>query len=302
MDQFKRSYYELAFKMSYMSKGGNEFQDFFSEVMEKCHPSDFQRVRPWGSAGDRKNDGYLRSERTLFQVYAPNEMSANDAITKINEDFHGALHYWEEYFDKWIFVHNSREGLGPSVVMRLNELAIYHRSVTVSSWGYEELRKNVFTLNEADLASLLGPAPSNRDMFDVRYDNVQQVLSHIARQIPSSQDIRPVPPSKLKFNRLSVDIQNLLTSGMQKANLVGQFFNDYFDPTYGDEIAAAFKLEYKKHKNLIMEPDIIFGQLQEFTGGSERGTPMYEAAVLAVLAYLFEQCDIFERSLEEVAP
>jgi len=38
-----------------------------------------------GNAGDRKNDGYLRSERTLFQVYAPNEISANDATAKINE-------------------------------------------------------------------------------------------------------------------------------------------------------------------------------------------------------------------------
>ena len=91
MDQFKHSYYVLVFKVAYYEKGGNEFQDFFCEIMEKCHPADFQRVRPWGNAGDRKNDGYLRSTRTLFQVYAPNEMSAPKAIAKIHEDFHGAL-------------------------------------------------------------------------------------------------------------------------------------------------------------------------------------------------------------------
>ena len=108
MDKLKRSYYEVIFENTYLKKGGNEFQDFFSEIMEKCHPGDFQRVRPWGNTGDRKNDGYLRSARILFQVYAPNEMSANDAITKIDEDFHGALHYWQQFFDKWIFVHNSR--------------------------------------------------------------------------------------------------------------------------------------------------------------------------------------------------
>jgi len=37
-------------------------------------------------------------------VYAPNEMSANEAISKINEDFEGAQKHWEEYFDEWVFV------------------------------------------------------------------------------------------------------------------------------------------------------------------------------------------------------
>jgi hypothetical protein len=50
-----------------------------------------------------------------------------------------------------------------------------------------------------------------------------------------------------------------------------------------------------------MDPDIIFRKLQEFTGGRELGSPTDQAAVLAVLAYLFEQCDIFERSPIEVA-
>lgn len=270
--------------------------------MEKCHPGDFQRVRPWGNAGDRKNDGYLPSQRTLFQVYAPNKMQAPKAIAKINEDFLGALQYWQEYFDIWIFAHNSRQGLGPGIMAKLHELNAYHTSVTVRSWGFEELRQKVFTLNEADLASLLGPAPSSKDMLDIRYENIQEVLSQIGRQEPPLfQDIRPVPPDKLKINRLSLNVQNLLTSGMQKADLVGNFFNDYVDPTYGDQIATAFSEEYKKYKRLRMDSDTIFSKLHAFTGGIERGSPTYEAAVLAVLAYLFEHCDIFERSPEEVA-
>ena len=57
------------------------------------YSGDFQRVRPWGRAGDRKNDGWLPSKRILFQVYAPNEMAASEAINKIEEDFHGALNH-----------------------------------------------------------------------------------------------------------------------------------------------------------------------------------------------------------------
>src|SRR2546430_13121360 len=214
MDQLKHSFYELKFEVAFYEKGGNEFQDFFSEIMEKCHPGDFLRVRPWGKFGDRKNDGYLRSKRALFQVYAPIKMNAYEAISKIHVDFHGALPYWQKYFDKWIFVHNSRKGLGPDITAKLLELDGCHECVTVTSWGFEELRINVFSLNEFDLASLLGAAPSNKDMFDVRYDNVQEVLSHIAKQEPSLiQDLRPVPSEKLKFNHLSEGVRILLKIG-----------------------------------------------------------------------------------------
>ncbi len=301
MDKLKHSFYELKFEVTFYAKDGNAFQDFFSEIMEKCHPGDFLRVRPWGKVGDRKNDGYLRSKRTLFQVYAPNEMSAYEATTKIHADFHGALPYWEKYFDKWVFVHNSRKGLGPDITAKLLELDDCHKRVIVRSWGFEELRINVFSLNEVDLASLLGPAPSAKDMFDVRYDNIHEVLRHIAKQeAPIFQDLRPVPPEKLQFNRLSESVRILLTAGMQKSELVRNFFTDHYDPQYGDEVAAAFKKEYNRFRNLEMDPDLIFRKLQEFTGGTDQGTPAEQAAVLAVLAYLFEQCEIFERPSVEV--
>jgi hypothetical protein len=301
MDKLTRAYYEAMFKVAYLEKGGNAFQDFFSDIMEKCHPGDFQRVRPWGNTGDRKNDGYLRSRRILFQVYAPNEMISSTAIAKIAADFSGALPYWQQYFDKWVFVHNSKNGLGPDILEKLLTLGTVHNPVDVCQWGYEELRQKVFTLDEADLASLLGPAPSSRDMLDVRYDDVQEVLSNIIAQKPSlSQDIRPVPSDKLKCNGLSEDVQTLLTWGMQKADLVEKFFDSHPDPLYGDKIASAFNEKYRRCRALEMEPDKIFHGLLEFAGGKTRGNIAYEAAVYAVLAYLFEQCEIFERSSEEV--
>jgi hypothetical protein len=301
MDQLKHSFYELEFKVAYYEKDGNAFQDFFSEIMEKCHPGDFQRVCPWGKAGDRKNDGYLYSQRRIFQVYAPMKMTAKQAIAKIQADFHGALPYWQKYFDKWTFVHNSRKGLGPHITAKLLELDNSYQYVKVTAWGFQELRIRVLSLNEIDLASLLGAAPSNKDMFDVRFDNVQEVLNHIAKQEASlDQDLRPVPSDKLKFNRLSEGVRILLTAGMQKAGLVQSFFAKHSNPLYGDEIAAAFKKEYDRYRNLDMDPDLIFRKLQEFTGGLDRGTPTDQAAVLAVLAYLFEQCEIFERPPVEV--
>ena len=53
--------------------------------------------RPWGRQGDEKNDGTLKSEKTLFQVYAPNELKVAQTKKKIREDFEGAKQHWEKY-------------------------------------------------------------------------------------------------------------------------------------------------------------------------------------------------------------
>ena len=89
MDLLKRAWYRIAFERDFLKKKAGAFQDFFSEIMEKRYKGDFIRVRPWGNVGDRKNDGYLASKRILFQVYAPNELTAAEAVKKIAEDFMG---------------------------------------------------------------------------------------------------------------------------------------------------------------------------------------------------------------------
>ena len=301
MDDFARAFYELAFELAYIKKRGNEFQDFFSTLMEKCHPNDFIRVRPWGNVGDRKNDGYLKSERRLFQVYAPNEMEAAKAIAKIDEDFTEALPFWKSHFDNWSFVHNARDGLGPDVTKKLLDLAAQHSPMGVDHWGYEVLRVRTFKLGQADLASLLGPAPSRTDVINVGHDQLRKVLFAIARHpAPDEQDYRPVSPHKIAANGLSDGVKALLMGGRLKSSLVGQFFKAYHDPTLGDDVVKAFKDRYEVLKSVRSDPDLIFRDLYVFAGGMQGGDPSHEAAVLAVLAYLFDQCDIFERPKSEV--
>ena len=136
MDDIEQAFRELQFKNAFLEKKGNEFQDWFASIMEKRFPSDFIRVRPWGSVGDRKNDGYLTSKRFLFQVYAPNELTSSDALKKIGEDFYGALPYWNQFFDTWVFVHNSKQGLGPDVTAKLIELNDSGPPAVIQ-WGFD---------------------------------------------------------------------------------------------------------------------------------------------------------------------
>ena len=293
VDQISRAFYEAIFEIEFLKKDGDAFQNFFCEIMELRYPGDFIRTRPWGNNGDQKNDGYLRSQRILFQAYGPHTVAVRRVLTKIHEDFAGAKQHWKPYFDTWVLVHNMRS-VPPQVTKLLLDLDAASPP-NVTDWSYASLRNELFLLSEQDIASILGPAPSQSTMVKLGYENLKNVLSHVARQ-PAllGQDTPAVSGDKLYANSLSEHVQTLLSAGMQRARRVGEFFANWYDPTYGDEIAQAFKIRYQELRQQGLTPDQIFYGLHEFAGGERRGTPDHESAVLAVLAYLFEKCDIFE--------
>lgn len=297
MQQIQRAFYEMKFLTEFLKRNGTEFQTLFEEIMEKRYPGDFQRVRPWGNIGDRKCDGYLKSKRCLYQVYAPDDMKIAKAITKIEEDFAEALPFWKKHFDSWVFVHNAYYGLAADVLQKLLDLEQAHTPITLDRCGFAELRLELFQMDASAIASILGPAPELRDMLSLGFDDLRPVLLNIGRQRPVLDDIiLPVPLDKLDANGLSESAAELLRFGMQKATLVQRFFDKWHDPTLGDSIAQAFKLEYLRLKALKLPPDEIFCELQVFAGGERVQSPMTQSSVLVVLAYLFERCHIFEAS------
>lgn len=298
MDDTARQFHEVVFERDFLKVHGDAFQDFFSNIMEKRHPGDFCRVRPWGKRGDEKNDGYRVSTDTLFQCYAPNDMTEADAVNKIATDFEGAKKHWP-HMKEWIFVHNSRLGLGPGVLKALQELRRANPDLVLEPWGFEELRKQVFALSLDDRNSLLGTALLTRDVLAVGFEDLRIVIDAIHLQPAlGDYDVRPVPPNKIAFNKLSPDVGHLLDLGMRRYDLVDRYFANHPNPQLGDEIGAAFKTQYSQLRAMGSVPDEIFFDLQSFVGGAARGTPAREAAALATLSYFFQQCDIFERPAE----
>lgn len=295
MDAIARAFYELKYKIHYLELKGNAFQDFFSNLMARRYPADFVRVRPWGNKGDEKNDGYLKSKRMLFQVYAPDDMTEADAIRKIDEDFNKALPHWEEYFDCWVFVHNGKQGLGPEQTKKLLSLGKANPKITVIQWGFEEIRNELFELSDADLSALFGPPISRQDLLDLRSYHLKSVLDSLSKiKPPDDVQIRPVRGDKISKNQLSDAVATLLKAGTDTSNKVQWFFDNYPDKTLGDSIAESFRLEYQKLKADGLTPDEIFTGLLKFTGSQLRGAAHEEAAILAVLAFFFSECDIFE--------
>ncbi len=302
MDELTAAYYEIAFKLRYFQSKGEGFQDFFSTVMEMRYPGDFVRVRPWGRLGDRKNDGYLTSKRHLFQCYAPRDMGMAACKAKVSEDFAEALPYWKSYFDHWFFAHNDIDGLPADLLKLLLDLSAAHAPVTVSQWGYPELMQEFKQLQQTDLAMLLGHAPGRKDVVDLRLEDVKRLLEHIALQPePLTVDVRPVPAEKLEYNQLSQAAGTLLKAGMTRSEIVKKYLRGIADQTRFDRTAAAFQLRYQQLKSQGLPPDDIFTELQTFVSGEGGASPSHQAATLAILAFFFEACDIFERPSERAA-
>jgi hypothetical protein len=105
--------------------------------------------------------------------------------------------------------------------------------------------------------------------------------------------LKDVPPEKIEANALSSSVAKLLKEGMSKAPLVEMFFDKWHDPFFGERVATAFRQKYMQCREQ-MTPNQIFEEFQSWVGGSERGNPLHELAIITIVAYYFERCDIFE--------
>ena len=63
--------YEHQFEILFRKSKGNTFQEFFEKLMGLAYKTDFMACRPWGNRGDRKNDGFLRSEKQIVSSLCP---------------------------------------------------------------------------------------------------------------------------------------------------------------------------------------------------------------------------------------
>ena len=298
MDRIQQLNYEKDFTIAFLKAKGDAFQGFFETLMFKAHPNDFLACRPWGKVGDRKNDGYLPSARVLFQSYAPNEMGAAEATKKIKEDFEGAKHHWEKYFDEWTFVHNAPDGrLGPHIIETLAKLMQDNPNIRIGHCGYEEMLAKFRQLSLQDLESWFGPSLTMEANVNLGFSDLAAVLTHISvTPLPTASEVKDVSRGKIEANLLSQAVADFLKLGMQKSPLVAQFFSNWKNPTYGEQIAQAFKSQYTGLRDGVppLHPDEIFGRLEAWAAGTANTTPTHKAAVLAVMAYLFDKCEIFE--------
>jgi hypothetical protein len=305
VDPVALAIYELTFRDQYRTAEGDVFQTLFVRIMERAHPQDFSRVQPWGNKGDLKCDGYLRSERIVFACYGPKEFKPMPrAIKKISGDHAGASLHWKAHMSRWAFVHNEHRGLPAELQQLLLTFRQKEPNVEVDEWGEIALERKVRSLSREDLVALFGHVPSGRDFSTLRQADLQKVLPALAGALamaPISSDLRPVPPEKIEYNQLSSSARVLIVQGMHVSGRVSEFFQNW-DPTVGERVVASFKQRYQQlREGGSLSPDEILWQLYEFAGHGQATSPREQTAIFAIVSFLFESCEIFDRPPAPVA-
>jgi len=149
-------YHHLKFENRCLKANGSEFQRLFEEIMKLARPEEFQSIRPYGDIGDRKCDGLIESEGTIFQVYSPDKLTQANLRKKINEDLDGAVQHWEDRLKKWVFVYNVRDGIPPDISTALEQKRKEYPHIEIVPWTNAYLWEITRGLSVQQRSEILG--------------------------------------------------------------------------------------------------------------------------------------------------
>jgi hypothetical protein len=142
-------------------------------------------------------------------------------------------------------------------------------------WVQDAIREEMPNITYAELEVTIGYLVANTGSFD---DSVSFVK----------------PKEKIRKNGLSIDIENLITTGMSRVQEVKNYLNTNPDIYFADKLKLGLVNKYNELRNQVTDGDTIFLELLKFASRNSRNNKI-QASALAVIVYFFEACDIFEK-------
>ena len=297
------------FRYEVQKSDGNNFENLFTRVMQAKDHS-FRQVKPQGQLGDKKNDGFIADKGEFYQVYAPEDLSANDtkALEKLNEDFKGLIDYWPQHgftVKKFRYVVNDKyKNVGPGVYAGVQSLKTANPSIDIGLLTSVDLTNIFKSLSDDDKIDVLGPNPElTQDFYDakVMHDIVEYVMNSkldpLMVQIPNDVDFQ----KKLDYNKLNDHIKQLLKNALIRICDVEDYFNINVD-FQKDELRNRMSGFYQKACVDVADsdnhPNEVFISLYENLCPKTSSTSA-KNAILVLIAYYFQTCDIFKVPVEE---
>lgn len=275
---------------------GGAFERFFQDLMCARYP-DFIDVRTHGRLGDLGADGLSLHDRKLYACYAPEVPDPVEVRAKFNSDLEKAIAKRKGEFDTFVFVHNDRRGIHPEISAMLTQATREYPHL-----GFEQINpKKLYTilcqLERDTIEDLLGcQIPVSERVYSIGLDDLEPLLTHLKtrRRATSPTPIREVPPDKLDYNGLCEEDRDDIISSMRYTPLIDEYYAQRSDVTERDEVAQGINSYYREIRETHEDPGEVLWKLQEYVAGNARGSRENERAVMVVLAYFFETCDIFD--------
>lgn len=309
MDRDEKYLIRIMFQNKIYSSDAQEFENLFTKIMQYRY-NDFRAVKPQGSLGDMKNDGYLIDDGAFYQVYGPEDISKSidTAINKLEVDSEGLINKWNKAnINKFNYVVNDKyKGANVSVHQKLFKLdTILQKIANNNNIGTglivaKDLENMLFELDEDSIIAIVGLPPRTNAIYDVDYEALNEVVNHILN-LPAKDytDDLYVPDfdEKIKFNGLSRIIARRLDSAAINYGDVEVYFENQGD-FLRDDIKNRFKQLYNESKNKISNEEENFAD-RRYMYILEKSMPRenknsIQQAVECLLAFYFESCDIFE--------
>lgn len=224
---------------------------------------------------------------------------------KMTDDFGTAAAKLAAIMREWHMVLNLIEGVPTEAITTLKGLETANPKLKFGFIGFEGFAERLFKLTPQQIGALLGPAASRSDAKNLDIETLRKLVNDLAAASDAAQpeavDLRPVPVDKLVYNKLPNHWKTLISGGWINAPIVATYFERHPDPLTGDKIAALFKGKYSYFKAQNLAPGDIMAALFELVTGIGNVLPQQQVAAQALLAFLFENCDIFERDPQAVA-
>lgn len=290
----------LIFQNRVLKATGNSYEDLFIHVMQSANPN-FRQVKPQGSLGDKKNDGFDPTTGIYYQVYAPENLSTTEAsaIKKLYIDFDGLKSYWPTIgypVNEFNYVVNDRyQGVGPGLYKNINAIQIANSNIKIGLFLNNKLQNVFENLDETKIFEIIGFLP-NTDITMLELDVLHNVIEHIMNT--KADTVLPTIPSnpnfnkKIEFNGLSPNIASMMQTAMINTNDIDDYFSNN-NNFLRDELRNRFNGMYLLAKQSITDANRIFAYIYE-QSIPKNATKAHANAVMTLMAYYFECCDIFE--------
>lgn len=290
------------FALEMHQRDGQNFENFFTRIMT-LHNVDFSPVKPQGSYGDRKNDGFIQSAGIYYQVYAPEdpEYKQKETIDKLVTDYAGLHKYWNSTFPikEYYFVFNDKyKGAYPTLYKEMGKIQKKYKLNQCKPFLAHQLEDVFLKLPHDQIEATLGKVPSAENI-SLNVSVLNEVVQHlISIRQGYSPDIIPVNPdfhAKITFNGLNGRIGTFLQFGSFQEGTLKDWFkvNSTFSK---DNLRQTFNNLYKeglvKFDNSTNKADLIFFHILKNAYPDQ--SKVYQDAVIVLMAYFFGYCDIYE--------